>query len=87
MWLAARSRRFWIIVGVLLPVLYVGSFGISHWIPWGGYPEWAGKCHRFIYAPIYWAAGTSDTAMAIYSWYVRLWVTPGPQPAADAPPL
>jgi hypothetical protein len=31
LWLAGRSRRFWI-VGALLPVLYVASFGPACWI-------------------------------------------------------
>jgi hypothetical protein len=31
-WLKRRSRRFWIAVVVLLPVLYVASFGPACWI-------------------------------------------------------
>jgi hypothetical protein len=31
-WLSRRSRRFWIVTGVLLPVLYVASFGPACWI-------------------------------------------------------
>jgi hypothetical protein len=31
MWLAGRSRRFWIVIA-LLPVLYVASFGPACWI-------------------------------------------------------
>lgn len=35
-WLKRRSRRFWIAVVVLLPVLYVASFGPAVWLVSGG---------------------------------------------------
>lgn len=31
-WLAARSQMFWVVVAVLAPVLYVGSFGPACWL-------------------------------------------------------
>ncbi|MFN0051344.1 MAG: hypothetical protein ACKV0T_04085 [Planctomycetales bacterium] len=31
-WLSGRSRRFWIVCGVLLPVVYVGSLGPACWL-------------------------------------------------------
>jgi len=31
LWLGGRSRRFWIVMAVILPVIYVGSFGPACW--------------------------------------------------------
>jgi hypothetical protein len=72
MWLAGRSRRFWIAIA-LLPVLYVASFGPACWISSRvNYGNWinftvlptvyrplllAMLCHRRIAIAVEWYAG------------------------------
>jgi hypothetical protein len=72
LWLADRSRRFWIITVMSLPVLYVGSFGPACW--WFSKQE-KGVYHRVAlpYWPIGWAAkhGPRGLSRAIW-WYATL---------------
>src|SRR5437899_2612492 len=55
-WIKRRSRRFWLVMAILLPLLYVGSFGPACWFfsrssePGGTPVEMS--C---IYWPILWA--------------------------------
>ncbi len=49
-WLKRRSRRFWIVVAVMLPVFYVVSFGPACWISSRAQPS--GYIVSIIYRPL-----------------------------------
>jgi len=78
LWLAARSRRFWLIASIVLPVLYVASFGPVCWL----YhhiraPEWAWTPLLWAYAPLSWIAWNGPAALREpLTWYVDLWAPP-----------
>jgi hypothetical protein len=53
-WLKRRSRWFWIVITVLLPVSYVASFGPVCWITMKRHPA------LYVDAPtFYWPLGTA----------------------------
>jgi hypothetical protein len=56
-WLGHRSRRFWIFAVVLMPVLYVGSFGPACWIATQGESDSLGRTVvLYSYYPLLWIA-------------------------------
>ncbi|MFN0051487.1 MAG: hypothetical protein ACKV0T_04805 [Planctomycetales bacterium] len=85
LWLASRTRRFWIAVALLLPVLYVGSFGPACWVTarWGFV-----RAHSLIpirpdpppqWMVIYWPIGafldkSESYTSAVLKWWVVLFV-------------
>ena len=77
-WIARRPRRFWIIMAVVLPVLYVASFGPACW--WFHRSGWGGiggyeqiRIAPKFYWPIGWTAKHSPMPIqrAIF-WYARV---------------
>jgi|SRR5579872_5655402 len=74
------SRKFWIVLALVVVVAYPLSYGPALWLQdmpgWLGYVT--GTSNQVIYKPLNWLVGTSETLSAIFDWYVRLWVTPGP---------
>lgn len=60
-WLKRRSRRFWIIIVAMLPVLYVASFGPACWI----YSHAGIRETPEAYLPIGWLIDNAPHSIAI----------------------
>lgn len=62
---------------LVLPILYVGSFGPACWLSYhsGGIPYWS--ITMKIFRPVMWIAGDSGRANEIFSWYMEIGVPGG----------
>ena len=56
LWLSTRSRRFWIVVALLLPVFYIASLGPVARLGWvtlpRGFPPWLAELLQVFYYPL-----------------------------------
>jgi hypothetical protein len=85
LWLAGRSRRFWIVtLLLLLPALYVVSFGPACWLCNNRYLD--GEIAWLIYRPITWLVvrGPAPIRRAIWWWEGVFELSPGDRPS---PPI
>jgi hypothetical protein len=79
LWLARRSRRFWIGTVATL-IFYIASFTLAIWIDrQHPVPEWSQAPLQAIYWPIIWPAmyGPEPVKSAIRS-YIALWTDADP---------
>jgi hypothetical protein len=73
-WLKRRSWRFWFCVAILVPVLYVGSFGPACWLASRSFePDGTPVLMSDIYWPVLWAwyAGLGPVGGSI-EWFANV---------------
>src|SRR5262245_27602972 len=80
-WLASRTWRFWLATTLILPVLYVlsygpvGRLGVAH-----NEPRWLAAVSDPLYAPLHWsfAEGPEWFTVALFRYY-NWWMPPPPE--------
>jgi hypothetical protein len=72
LWLADRSRQFWIVTALALPVAYLASFGPACWMSVRARSEPA--CRRIgeVYWPLLWIGMNTAWGISPVKWYMSL---------------
>jgi hypothetical protein len=79
-WLAGRSRRFWIVAVMLMPVLYFASVGPLVWLDSRDLiPEWSMPVVALYVAPLKFAGENSPATVRAYVWYTSFWRSKEPE--------
>src|SRR5262245_57986333 len=72
-WLGGRSRRFWVAVALLTPVLYVLSVGPSCWLDRNTRSYRFSEFMDLAYRPLWLACLPSDSATRLLLCYAWIW--------------